>query len=79
MQILSYEYARKCDKELERKIRNRHDTRAAAIMQSVAASGTKGFNFFKSTNLETMLFGPEVQVPDKSNSIRSIFSTICKL
>ena len=35
MQHISFEYARKADKDLARKLKNRHDTRAAEIVQKV--------------------------------------------
>ena len=35
MQHISFEYARKADKELAKKLRNKHDTRAAAVVQQV--------------------------------------------
>ena len=35
MQHISFEYARKADKDLARKLKNRHDTRAAEIVEKV--------------------------------------------
>ena len=35
MQHISFEYARKADKELAKKLRNKHDTRAAAVVAQV--------------------------------------------
>ena len=35
MQHISFEYARKADKELAKKLRNKQDTRAAAVVEKV--------------------------------------------
>jgi hypothetical protein len=73
MQLLNYDFARKCDKDLERKIRNRHDTRAAALLQQVTKSGSKGFNLLASANFESLLFGPEVEVGNRVHQLFIVF------
>ena len=40
MQHVSFEYARKADKDLARKLKNRHDTRAAEIVEKVKSRST---------------------------------------
>ena len=35
MQHISFEYARKADKDLAKKLRNKQDTRAAAVVEKV--------------------------------------------
>ena len=63
LQHKNYEIARSADKELERKIRNRHDTRAAAALRTVAASTSKGMSMLrKATTFESILFGPDIEV-----------------
>lgn len=56
----------KSDKELDRKLRNRHDTRAAQLLEMMGGAADKGMDFFKRVNsnggLESLLFGPVVQV-----------------
>lgn len=71
LQIMKYEELANEDKELERKMRSKYDTRAAAAIQSAAqkaakAMGTAGGGQGKKTTLESLLFGPPVQDYNKA-------------
>ena len=60
------------DKDLERKLRNRYDTRAAAAIQSAAQTAAKALGTTsnssggKKTTLDSILFGPPVQDYNKA-------------
>ena len=43
MQEVTFQYARKTDKELLKKLKKKHDTRAAAVLQTVSAAGTEQY------------------------------------
>jgi site-specific recombinase XerD len=57
-----YENAKTSDKVLERKIKKRHDTRAAAILESITSTGVKVIEQVKTetdkTNIDSWFFGP---------------------
>ena len=64
LQRMKYDEIANEDKELERKLRSKYDTRAAAAIQSAAQSAAKALGTSgtgKRTTFESLLFGPPVQ------------------
>lgn len=65
LQLRNYEFARTTDLDLARKLRNRYDTRAAAVMESMQ-SRFRAANVAKpkprKLGIETWLFGPPIMV-----------------
>ena len=68
LQQIKYEEISNADKELERKLRSKYDTRVAAAIQSAAkkAAEALGTKPGKKTSLESILFGPPVQDYNKA-------------